>query len=373
MDYTTILTSISGRAGLVQINRPKQLNALNVTVMEELATALEAFDRDEQVGCSVITGNARAFAAGADIKEMAEASAVDMLRNDNISRWDRIRRLKKPVIAAVSGFCLGGGCEVAMACDLIVASESAQFGQPEINIGVMPGAGGTQRLTRAIGKSKAMEMVLTGRYLSAREAEQAGLVARVVPVEVYLDEALKLANEIASRPPLAVQLAKEAVNKAFETSLTDGLEFERRLFYFLFATADQKEGCKPSSKSARPNGRASDYSTHERRTGYGYFARRDHYGLAVAGAGAGQQSPGARIPGRTGRSRRRRTDGDRIADGGDRHDCHAGLHLSDNGLAAERPGSQRRGLRFERLSPDQRGRGLLHARLARSSRRWRDR
>lgn len=244
MDYATILTSVVDRAGLIQSNRPQQLNALNVSVMEEVAAALEAFDQDERIGCLVITGNQRAFAAGADIKEMAEASAVEMLLRDNIKRWDRIRQIKKPIIAAVSGYCLGGGCELAMTCDLIIASESAQFGQPEVNIGVMPGAGGTQRLTRAIGKSKAMEMVLTGRSLSAREAEQAGLVARVVPVEAYLDEALRLANEIAARPPIAVRLAKEAINKAFETSLSDGLDYERRLFYLLFATDDQKEGMR---------------------------------------------------------------------------------------------------------------------------------
>jgi enoyl-CoA hydratase len=244
MDYATILTSVTDRAGLIQLNRPQQLNALNVAVMDEVAAALEAFDQDERIGCIVITGNQRAFAAGADIKEMADATAVDMLLRDTIKRWDRIRQIKKPIIAAVSGYCLGGGCELAMTCDLIIASESAQFGQPEVNIGVMPGAGGTQRLTRAIGKSKAMEMVLTGRSMGAREAEQAGLVARVVPVEAYLDEALKLANEIASRPLIAVRLAKEAVNKAFETSLSDGLDYERRLFYFLFATDDQKEGMR---------------------------------------------------------------------------------------------------------------------------------
>lgn len=255
MDYTTILTSISDHAGLIQLNRPQQLNALNVTVMEELATALEEFDSDDRIGCIVIAGNQRAFAAGADIKEMADASAVEMLRSDNIARWDRIRKIKKPVIAAVSGYCLGGGCELAMACDLIVASESAQFGQPEINIGVIPGAGGTQRLTRAIGKSKAMEMILTGRYLTAREAEQLGLVARVTPIEVYLDEALKLANEIAARPPIAVRFAKEAINKAFETSLSDGLEFERRLFYFLFATEDQKEGMRAFVEKRKPEWR----------------------------------------------------------------------------------------------------------------------
>jgi enoyl-CoA hydratase len=244
MDYATILTSVVDRAGLIQLNRPRQLNALNASVMEEVVAALEAFDQDGRIGCLVITGNQRAFAAGADIKEMAEASAVEMLLRDNIQRWDRIRQIKKPIIAAVSGYCLGGGCELAMTCDLIIASESAQFGQPEVNIGVLPGAGGTQRLTRAIGKSKAMELVLTGRSMSAREAEQAGLAARVVPVEAYLDEALRLANEIAARPPIAVRLAKEAINKAFETSLSDGLDFERRLFYLLFATDDQKEGMR---------------------------------------------------------------------------------------------------------------------------------
>ena len=244
MEYTLILTSVVERAGLIQINRPQQLNALNAVVMEELAVALEEFDQSEPVGCSVIAGNQRAFAAGADIKEMVDATAVEMLQRDSIARWDRIRKIKKPVIAAVSGFCLGGGCELALACDLIVASESAQFGQPEINLGVIPGAGGTQRLTRALGKNRAMELILTGRYLSAREAGQSGLVARVVPVEVYLDEALKLANEIAARPPIAVRFAKEAINKAFETSLSEGLEFERRLFYFTFATEDQKEGMR---------------------------------------------------------------------------------------------------------------------------------
>lgn len=253
MDFTTILTSITGRAGLIQLNRPQQLNALNAAVMEEVVIALEAFDQNDDIGCLVITGSERAFAAGADIKEMAEATAVDMLLRDSIKRWDRIRQIKKPVIAAVSGYCLGGGCELAMTCDLILASESAQFGQPEVNLGVMPGAGGTQRLTRAIGKSKAMELVLTGRTMSAREAEQLGLVARVVPVEAYLDEALKLANEIAARPPLALRLAKEAINKAFETSLGDGLDYERRLFYLLFATADQKEGMRAFVEKRPPH------------------------------------------------------------------------------------------------------------------------
>jgi enoyl-CoA hydratase len=243
-DYEAIIAEVRGQVGLVRFNRPQALNALNSTLMEELVTALEAFDRDPAIGCLVVTGNERAFAAGADIKEMAEATAVEMLQRDNIARWDRLRKLKKPLIAAVSGFCLGGGCELAMACDMLVASESARFGQPEINLGVMPGAGGTQRLTRAVGKATAMEMVLDGRLLSAAEAARCGLVNRVVPVEVYLDEALRLAQSIAARAPLAVRLAKEAVNNAFETYLADGLADERRAFYFLFSTEDQKEGMR---------------------------------------------------------------------------------------------------------------------------------
>jgi enoyl-CoA hydratase len=239
-----ILTETRGRVGLVRFNRPKELNALNSGLMEETVLALEAFDRDPAVGCLVVTGNERAFAAGADIKEMSDASAVDMLLRDNIARWDRLKRVKKPIIAAVSGFCLGGGCELAMACDMIVASESARFGQPEINLGVMPGAGGTQRLTRAVGKALAMEMVLNGRLLDAAEAARYGLVNRVVPVEVYLDQAVELAAAIAVRAPLAVRLAKESVNNAFETYLADGLADERRSFYFLFSTDDQKEGMR---------------------------------------------------------------------------------------------------------------------------------
>jgi len=244
MTYELIIVETHGRAGLIRFNRPKQLNALNGEVMEEMVTAAEMFDKDISVGAIVITGDERAFAAGADIKEMADASAVDMLLNDRISKWDRLRKVKKPIIAAVSGFCLGGGCELAMTCDMIVASESAKFGQPEINLGVLPGAGGTQRLTRAVGKTVAMEMALNARFLSADEAERFGLVNRVVPVEQYLNEALKLANEIAERAPLAVRLTKEAVNNAFESFLSDGLADERRAFYFLFSTEDQKEGMK---------------------------------------------------------------------------------------------------------------------------------
>lgn len=253
MTYQLILTEVHDCAGLVRINRPEQRNALNSLVMEELVTALEAFDRDPSVGAMVITGDERAFAAGADIKEMAGANAVDMLLADNISRWDRLRKLKKPVIAAVSGWCLGGGSELAMACDMIVASETAKFGQPEINIGVIPGAGGTQRLTRAVGKALAMEMVLNARFLSAEEALRYGLLNRVAPVETYLEEALKLANEIAVRAPLAVRLGKEAVHQAFESFLADGLADERRAFYFLFSTEDQKEGMAAFMEKRRAN------------------------------------------------------------------------------------------------------------------------
>ncbi len=250
--YTSILTEIRGRAGLVHINRPKALNALNSIVMGELMDALEAFDDDPAVGAIVITGDERAFSAGADIKEMSGASAIDMLLQDNISRWDRLRKIKKPLIAAVSGWCLGGGNELAMACDMIVASETARFGQPEINIGVIPGAGGTQRLARAVGKAVAMEMVLNNRNLTAEEALQYGLVNRLVPVERYLDEAVELANEIAARAPLAVRLAKEAVNAAFESFLSDGMADERRSFYLLFASQDQKEGMAAYVEKRKP-------------------------------------------------------------------------------------------------------------------------
>ena len=242
MSFEIIKTEVHDRAGLILINRPKALNALNGEVMLEIAEAMEAFDQDEAIGAIVLTGDKRAFAAGADIKEMADASAVEMVTIDRISRWDRIRSVRIPVIAAVSGWCLGGGNELAMACDMIIASETAKFGQPEINLGVMPGAGGTQRLTHAVGKALAMEVVLNNRTLNAQEAAQYGLVNRVVPVELYLEEALKLANELAARAPIAIRLAKEAVNQAFESSLSEGIAAERRNFYFLFATEDQKEG-----------------------------------------------------------------------------------------------------------------------------------
>jgi enoyl-CoA hydratase len=243
VNYENILVEpVDGGVGLIRLNRPKALNALNAALMMEMADALATLDNDAEVGCLVITGNEKAFAAGADIKDMAQATPVEMLTRDSISLWDRVAAVHKPVIAAVSGWCLGGGSELAMACDMIVASETAKFGQPEITIGVIPGAGGTQRLTRAVGKAIAMEMVLNNRTLTADEALRFGLVNKVVPVEAYLDEALKLASEIAKRAPLAIRLAKEAVNKAYEGTLAEGIEAERRRFYFLFATEDQKEG-----------------------------------------------------------------------------------------------------------------------------------
>lgn len=242
MSYTSILTETRGRVGLITFNRPQVLNVLSFILLTELGAALSAFDADDSVGAVVVTGGERVFAAGADVKEMANATAADMLTSGYIELFDLIRRIKKPVIAAVSGFALGGGCELALSCDMIVASESAKFGQPEINLGVMPGAGGTQRLARAIGKALTMEMVLNNRTLTAAEASAFGLVNRVAAVDQFLDVALGLAAEIAARAPLGIRLAKEAVNQAFEMSLTDGLAYERRLFYLLFGTEDQKEG-----------------------------------------------------------------------------------------------------------------------------------
>ena len=241
------------RTALVRLNRPKQLNALNSAVMDALCQALEELDRDESVRAIVVTGNERAFAAGADIGEMAGATPIDMLRGNRIGQWDRIRRIGKPVIAAVNGWCLGGGCELAMTLDIILAGEGAKFGQPEINIGVIPGAGGTQRLTRAIGKSRAMEMILTGEPMDAREAERRGLVARVVPDELVVEDALGLAAQIGEKSPVALRLAKEAVNAAYEMGLTDALAHERRLFYLLFASEDQKEGMAAFLEKRKPD------------------------------------------------------------------------------------------------------------------------
>ena len=230
------------RTELVRLNRPRQLNALNGPTMDLLCETLEVLDADDEVRVMVVTGSQRAFAAGADIGEMANATPVEMLQGNRIGQWDRIRRITKPVIAAVNGWCLGGGCELAMTLDLIIAGEGARFGQPEITIGVIPGAGGTQRLTRAIGKSRAMEMVLTGEPMAAAEALSRGLVSRVIPDELVVEDALALAATIAQRSPVALRVAKEAVNAAYELSLTDALAYERRLFYLLFASEDQKEG-----------------------------------------------------------------------------------------------------------------------------------
>lgn len=253
---TIIVTKIDNSAGLkvgqIQFNRPDVLNALNIELMGELLDALQKFDKDGETGCIIITGSAKAFAAGADIKEMATQSAIDMHIRDQFAVWDKIRKIKKPIIAAVSGFALGGGCELAMACDMIVAAESAKFGQPEIKLGVIPGAGGTQRLTRAIGKARAMEMILTGRMYSAREMFEAGLVSRVVDDEVYLEEALALAKEIASMPPIALQMAKDSILKAFDTTIEGGLEYERKAFYLLFASEDMKEGMGAFVEKRKP-------------------------------------------------------------------------------------------------------------------------
>jgi enoyl-CoA hydratase len=240
--YETIITETRGRVGLVTLNRPQALNALNSTLVRELNAALEAFDADRGIGCIVITGSERAFAAGADIKEMSSLTYPDTYLDDFITSWDRVAARRKPIIAAVAGFALGGGCELAMMCDIILAADTAKFGQPEIKLGVIPGAGGTQRLTRAVGKAKAMDLCLTGRMMDAAEAERAGLVARIVPAASLLEEAMKAAETIASMSLPSVMTAKESVNRAYETTLTEGLRFERRVFHALFATEDQKEG-----------------------------------------------------------------------------------------------------------------------------------
>jgi enoyl-CoA hydratase len=253
MNYKTIIVETKDQAGLIQFNRPAALNALNSTLLHETMAALETFDRNKEIGAMVLTGSQKAFAAGADIKQMSAASLVDMLQSDFLPTFDCIQKIKKPIIAAVSGWALGGGCELAMACDMIIASETAKFGQPEINLGVIPGAGGTQRLTLAVGKALAMEMVLNNRTLTADEALRVGLINRIAPVESYLDEALKLATEIAARAPLAIQMGKAAVNQSLETSLAEGLKAERTAFYTLFATEDQKEGMAAFVEKRKPN------------------------------------------------------------------------------------------------------------------------
>lgn len=253
MEFIKVNPQYEKYIALIELNRPNELNALNLQLMGELRDALKELDSDDNVRAIIITGNEKAFAAGADIKQMADKTAIDMLKIDQFSTWDQIRKTKKPLIAAVSGFALGGGCELAMTCDMIIASETAKFGQPEIKIGVMPGAGGTQRLTKAIGKAKAMELVLSGRFISGEEAQQYGLVNKVVPVEMYMYEATQLAKEIAQMSPIAAQLAKEAVNRSFETHLDEGLTFERKNFYLAFATEDQKEGMRAFIEKRKPD------------------------------------------------------------------------------------------------------------------------
>ncbi len=254
MKFETIITETHGKVGLIRLNRPAALNALNDQLMDELGAALSAFDTDEAIGCLIITGSEKAFAAGADIGAMAGYSFMDVFKGDYITRnWQQILKIRKPVIAAVSGFALGGGCELAMMCDFIIAAENARFGQPEIKLGTMPGAGGTQRLPRAVSKSKAMDMCLTARMMDASEAERAGLVSRVVPVEKLLDEALAAATIIASMSLPVVMMIKESVNRAYEVSLSEGVHYERRMFHSSFGTQDQKEGMKAFIEKRLPS------------------------------------------------------------------------------------------------------------------------
>jgi enoyl-CoA hydratase len=240
--HQNIIVETRGRVGLIRLNRPAALNALNSAMMEEIAIAVDTFEADAGIGCLVVTGSEKAFAAGADIKEMASKSYMDAFMGNFAATWDRLAHARKPVVAAVAGFALGGGCELAMQCDIIIAADTAKFGQPEIKLGIIPGIGGTQRLTRAVGKAKAMDLILTGRMMDAAEAERSGLVARVVPAADLLAEAMKTAETIAAMSLPSVMAAKEAVNRAFEISLAEGVAFERRVFHALFATEDQKEG-----------------------------------------------------------------------------------------------------------------------------------
>ena len=252
MSYQNVFVTREGAIGIVQLNRPKVLNALNFEVMSELVSALEELDREAAVKVIILTGGERAFAAGADLAEMSQATPVDLVLGRRFELWDRIRKISKPIIAVVSGYCLGGGNELAMNCDLIVASETATFGQPEVNVGIIPGAGGTQRLPRVVGKYKAMEMILTGKSISADEAYRIGLVNHVVPPESLMEEAKKIATDIASKPPISIRSAKEAILKAQDTTLEVGLEFERKAFYMLFATEDGKEGMKAFLEKRKP-------------------------------------------------------------------------------------------------------------------------
>ncbi len=254
MNYENILVETHGRVGLIRLNRPKALNALNDQLMDELGHALLGFDADGEIGCMVVTGSEKAFAAGADIGAMATYSYMDVFKGDYITRnWEKIRQVRKPVIAAVAGFALGGGCELAMMCDFIIAADTAKFGQPEIKLGIIPGAGGTQRLPRAVSKAKAMDMCLTARMMDASEAERAGLVSRIVPADKLIEEALGAATVIAALSLPSVMMVKEAVNRAYESSLSDGVQYERRMFHSLFATEDQKEGMKAFVEKRLPN------------------------------------------------------------------------------------------------------------------------
>jgi enoyl-CoA hydratase len=253
MSYEHILVETRGRVGVIRLNRPQALNALNAKLNAELAAAIDAFEADDNVGCLLITGSEKAFAAGADIKEMADKSFIDAFMGNFAGTWDRASHARKPIVAAVAGFALGGGCELAMQCDLIIAADNAKFGQPEIKLGVIPGIGGTQRLTRAVGKAKAMDLILTGRMMDAQEAERSGLVARVVPLANLMDEAMKTAETIASMSLPSVLAAKEAINRAFETPLAEGVLFERRVFHALFATRDQKEGMAAFVEKRKPH------------------------------------------------------------------------------------------------------------------------
>ncbi|BCB21836.1 enoyl-CoA hydratase [Bosea sp. ANAM02] len=253
MAYETILVETKGKVGLITLNRPQALNALNGQLIGEINQALDGFEKDDGIGCVVLTGSEKAFAAGADIKEMQSRTFPGTYLDDKFEDWDRIGRRRKPIVAAVAGFALGGGCELAMMCDFIIAADNARFGQPEINLGVIPGAGGTQRLTKAVGKAKAMDLCLTGRMMGAEEAERSGLVARVVPLADLLAETLKAAEAIASKSLPSVLMAKESVERAFEVTLQEGLRFERRVFSSLFATADQKEGMSAFAEKRKPD------------------------------------------------------------------------------------------------------------------------
>ncbi|NWF71171.1 MAG: enoyl-CoA hydratase/isomerase family protein [Chloroflexi bacterium] len=253
MEYAHILIEVpTAGVGLIRFNRPKALNALNSQLVQEMFDALTAFDGDDTIGCMIVTGNEKAFAAGADIKEMAETTYVEMFTSDNLTDWSAFNKIGKPVIAAVSGYAFGGGCEIAMMCDMIVASETAVFGQPEINLGIIPGGGGTQRLIRAVGKALAMEIILADRRLTAQEALHYGLVNRVVPADVYLEEAIKLAEKIASLSHVAVRMGKDAINRAYELTLQEGLNYEKRNFYLLFGTEDKKEGMAAFIEKRKP-------------------------------------------------------------------------------------------------------------------------